>query len=53
MSISEHFQAEKMSGRKKKNKNKLLERKPRYVLGKEQKYYRERSEESDEDDKAG
>jgi hypothetical protein len=41
-----------MSGRKKKNKNKLLERRPRRVL-KEQKHYRETGEESDEDDKAG
>jgi len=36
-----------MSGCKKKNK-KLLEKKPRHVLGKEQKYYRERSEEFDD-----
>ncbi|XP_012526982.1 18S rRNA aminocarboxypropyltransferase [Monomorium pharaonis] len=41
-----------MSGRKKKNKNKLLEKRPRHVLGKEQKYYRETGEESAEDDKA-
>ncbi|XP_071575999.1 18S rRNA aminocarboxypropyltransferase-like [Temnothorax nylanderi] len=44
-----------MSGRRKRNKNKLLERRPRRVLGKEQKYYRESGEESeelDEDDKA-
>ncbi|XP_011159886.2 18S rRNA aminocarboxypropyltransferase [Solenopsis invicta] len=41
-----------MSGRKKKNKNKLLERRPRRVLDKEQKHYREMGEESDEDDKA-
>lgn len=45
-----------MSGRKKKNKNKLLERRPRHVLSKEQRYYRKSCEELDEDeedDKAG
>lgn len=42
-----------MSGRRKKNKNKLLERRPRRALGKEQKHYRESNEVSDEDDEAG
>ncbi|KAL6267115.1 ribosome biogenesis protein TSR3 homolog [Pogonomyrmex barbatus] len=41
-----------MSGRRKKNKNKLLERRPRRVLGKEQRYYQEKSEESGENDEA-
>ncbi|KAG5327866.1 TSR3 protein, partial [Pseudoatta argentina] len=36
-----------MSGRK-KNKNKLLERRSRYVLSKEQKYYRKRVDEDNE-----
>ncbi|XP_011862788.1 PREDICTED: ribosome biogenesis protein TSR3 homolog isoform X2 [Vollenhovia emeryi] len=43
-----------MSGRKKKNKNKMLERRPRHVLGKEERYYREGGEDPGEvvDDKA-
>ncbi|KYN09520.1 PREDICTED: ribosome biogenesis protein TSR3 homolog isoform X1 [Trachymyrmex cornetzi] len=38
-----------MSGRK-KNKNKLLERRPRHVLSKEQKYYRKRDDEGSNKD---
>ncbi|KAL0128434.1 hypothetical protein PUN28_003603 [Cardiocondyla obscurior] len=37
-----------MSGRRRKNKSKLLEKKSRYAVGKEQKYYRESGEELDE-----
>ncbi|XP_018058893.1 PREDICTED: ribosome biogenesis protein TSR3-like [Atta colombica] len=39
--------------RRKKNKNKLLERRPQHVLSKKQKYYRKRDDEgSDKDNKA-
>ncbi|EFN63901.1 UPF0293 protein C16orf42 [Camponotus floridanus] len=41
-----------MSGRRRKNKSKLLEKRPRYVLGKEQRYHQERDKESDKDDEA-
>ncbi|KAL0128883.1 hypothetical protein PUN28_003923 [Cardiocondyla obscurior] len=36
-----------MSGRKKKDKNKLLQRRPRYVLGKEQRYHQMRDREAE------
>ncbi|XP_025074510.1 ribosome biogenesis protein TSR3 homolog [Pogonomyrmex barbatus] len=37
-----------MSGRRKKNKSKLLQRRHRHVLGKEQRYHQSRDRESDE-----
>lgn len=40
-----------MSGRRKKDKNKLLQRRPRHVLGKEQRYHQERDRESEGSDK--
>lgn len=40
-----------MSGRRKKDKSKLLQRRPRYVLGKEQRYHQKRDKESEESDK--
>lgn len=42
-----------MSGRRRKNKSKLLEKRPRHVLGKEQRYHQQRDEGSDKDDEAG
>ncbi|CAL1675874.1 unnamed protein product [Lasius platythorax] len=39
-----------MSGRRRKNKSKLLEKRPRHVLGKEQRYHQERDEGLDKDD---
>ncbi|KAL6440713.1 hypothetical protein ACFW04_003284 [Cataglyphis niger] len=41
-----------MSGRRRKNKSKLLEKRPRHVLGKEQRYHQQRDEGSDKDDEA-
>jgi len=34
-----------MSGRRKKDKSKMLQRRPRYVLGKEQRYHQKRDRE--------
>lgn len=42
-----------MSGRRRKNKSKLLEKRPRHVLGKEQRYHQQRDEGSDKEDEAG